>query len=90
MTRDVPYAPSTDLIILIGVAMFSIGEDSKTLMLVHVSPNENDLGETICSLSFATRVRGTHLGHELSAVVHSTLSDFIRHFSRSPSNHSRY
>ncbi|KAJ6332750.1 hypothetical protein OIU77_008744 [Salix suchowensis] len=40
----------------------SLGGDSKTLMFVQISPNENDLGETICSLNFASRVRGIELG----------------------------
>ncbi|KAF8041147.1 hypothetical protein BT93_B3157 [Corymbia citriodora subsp. variegata] len=40
----------------------SLGEDSKTLMLVHVSPKEEDLCETICTLGFAARVRSIHLG----------------------------
>ncbi|KAJ3676620.1 hypothetical protein LUZ60_004032 [Juncus effusus] len=35
----------------------SLGNDSKTLMMVHVSPNEDDLCETICTLNFATRVK---------------------------------
>ncbi|KAJ6694566.1 KINESIN-LIKE PROTEIN KLP-3 [Salix koriyanagi] len=42
----------------------SLGGDSKTIMLVHVSPKEEDLCETICSLNFATRVKGVHLGNE--------------------------
>jgi kinesin family protein C2/C3 len=33
-------------------------------MLVHVSPKEEDLCETICSLNFATRVKSVHLGNE--------------------------
>jgi hypothetical protein len=44
----------------------SLGEQSKTLMLVHVSPKEMDIKETVCSLSFASRARGTHIGHEIS------------------------
>ncbi|WOH03074.1 hypothetical protein DCAR_0522466 [Daucus carota subsp. sativus] len=40
----------------------SLGGDSKTLMLVQISPNENDLSETLCSLNFASRVRGIELG----------------------------
>ncbi|KAG8386512.1 hypothetical protein BUALT_Bualt03G0156200 [Buddleja alternifolia] len=38
------------------------GGDSKTLMFVQISPNENDLTETLCSLNFASRVRGIELG----------------------------
>ncbi|KAL3849363.1 hypothetical protein ACJIZ3_011245 [Penstemon smallii] len=40
----------------------SLGGDSKTLMFVQISPNENDLTESICSLNFASRVRGIELG----------------------------
>ncbi|KAL6568936.1 Kinesin-like protein KIN-14R [Orobanche hederae] len=40
----------------------SLGGDSKTLMFVQISPNEKDLSETICSLNFASRVRGIELG----------------------------
>ncbi|KAF2314472.1 hypothetical protein GH714_026798 [Hevea brasiliensis] len=40
----------------------SLGRDSKKLMFVQISPNENDLGETLCSLNFASRVRGIELG----------------------------
>ncbi|CAL0310234.1 unnamed protein product [Lupinus luteus] len=39
----------------------SLGGDSKTLMFVQISPNENDLSETICSLNFASRVMGIEL-----------------------------
>ncbi|KAH1202713.1 Kinesin-like protein KIN-14Q [Glycine max] len=40
----------------------SLGGDSKALMFVQISPNENYLSETICSLNFASRVRGIELG----------------------------
>ncbi|KAK6229094.1 hypothetical protein SCA6_018045 [Theobroma cacao] len=40
----------------------SLGGDSKTLMFVQSSRQENDLGETLCSLNFANRVRGIELG----------------------------
>lgn len=31
-------------------------------MFVQINPNENDLSETLCSLNFASRVRGIELG----------------------------
>ncbi|URE31571.1 KISc [Musa troglodytarum] len=41
-------------------------DGSKVLMIVHVSPGEDDAGETVCSLSFATRVRAVEANRELS------------------------
>ncbi|CAH2047459.1 unnamed protein product [Thlaspi arvense] len=38
------------------------GGDSKTLMFVQISPTEKDLSETLCSLNFASKVRGIKLG----------------------------
>lgn len=61
----IPYRNSK----LTQILRDSIGEDSKTLMLVHISPNADDLSETVCSLNFATRARGIHLGRELSSEV---------------------
>nr|DAD42018.1 TPA_asm: hypothetical protein HUJ06_000248 [Nelumbo nucifera] len=58
----IPYRNSK----LTQVLRDSLGEDSKTLMLVHVSPKEEDLCETVCSLGFATRARSIHLGMEES------------------------
>ncbi|XP_075659531.1 kinesin-like protein KIN-14U [Castanea sativa] len=43
----------------------SLGDHSKVLMLVHVSPCETDVAETICSLSFAKRARGIESYREL-------------------------
>lgn len=37
-------------------------------MLVHVSPCDEDVGETICSLSFAKRARAVESIRELSEV----------------------
>ncbi|XP_022753510.1 kinesin-like protein KIN-14T isoform X2 [Durio zibethinus] len=63
----IPYRNSK----LTQVLKDSLGEGSKTLMLVHVSPKEGDLCETICSLNFAERVKSVHLGHEESNEVRS-------------------
>lgn len=35
----------------------TLGYGSKVLMLVHISPSEEDVCETICSLNFAKRAR---------------------------------
>ncbi|XP_060111271.1 kinesin-like protein KIFC3 [Heteronotia binoei] len=40
----------------------SLSGDSKTLMMVHVSPVEKNASETLCSLKFAERVRSVELG----------------------------
>ncbi|KAG9458552.1 hypothetical protein H6P81_003060 [Aristolochia fimbriata] len=61
----IPYRNSK----LTQVLRDSLGEGSKTLMLVHISPKEEDLCETICSLGFATRVRSIQLEHVESAEV---------------------
>lgn len=37
---------------------FCAGGDCKTLMFVQISPSAADVGETLCSLNFASRVRG--------------------------------
>ncbi|CAN8287970.1 unnamed protein product [Cochlearia groenlandica] len=56
----IPYRNSK----LTQVLQDSLGQDSKTLMLVHISPKEDDQFETICSLDFATRAKNIHLGKE--------------------------
>ncbi|KAM6118002.1 kinesin-like protein KIFC3 [Pterocles gutturalis] len=40
----------------------SLSGDSKTLMMVQVSPAERNTSETLCSLKFAERVRSVELG----------------------------
>ncbi|XP_072958003.1 kinesin-like protein KIN-14R [Typha angustifolia] len=54
----------------------SLSGDSKTLMFVQISPNENDVGETLCSLNFASRVRGIELGHAKKQVDVSEMSRY--------------
>ncbi|XP_010246115.1 PREDICTED: uncharacterized protein LOC104589468 [Nelumbo nucifera] len=54
----------------------SLGGDSKTLMFVQISPNENDLSETLCSLNFASRVRGVELGPAKKQLDSSELSKY--------------
>ncbi|TYI57805.1 hypothetical protein E1A91_D11G307800v1 [Gossypium mustelinum] len=40
----------------------SLGGDCKTVMFVQINPSNADLGETLCSLNFASRVRGIESG----------------------------
>lgn len=47
-----------------NVTLF-LGDGSKALMLVHISPTEDDVGETICSLNFAIRARAVESNREL-------------------------
>uniref|UniRef100_A0A7C9EDU0 Adenosinetriphosphatase n=1 Tax=Opuntia streptacantha TaxID=393608 RepID=A0A7C9EDU0_OPUST len=57
----VPYRNSK----LTQILRDSLGNGSKVLMLVHISPYEEDLAETVCSISFAKRARAVESNHEL-------------------------
>ncbi|KAJ4839955.1 Kinesin-like protein KIN-14S [Turnera subulata] len=50
-TGHVPYRNSK----LTHMLQSSLGGDCKTMMFVQISPSSADLGETLCSLNFATR-----------------------------------
>lgn len=58
----VPYRNSK----LTQILKDSLGHSSKVLMLVHISPCEKDVGETICSLSFANRARAIETYRDLT------------------------
>ena len=49
---------------LLAISQFTgnVGGDCKTLMFVQISPSDADLGETLCSLNFASRVKGIEYG----------------------------
>ncbi|KAL1075307.1 hypothetical protein V6Z11_D11G352400 [Gossypium hirsutum] len=57
-TAHVPYRNSK----LTHMLQSSLGGDCKTVMFVQISPSSADLGETLCSLNFASRVRGIESG----------------------------
>ncbi|KAH9509555.1 Kinesin-like protein kifc3 [Bulinus truncatus] len=48
----------------------SLGGDSKTLMIVQVSPVEKNVSETACTLTFGQRVRNIELGAATRKVEH--------------------
>lgn len=58
----VPYRNSK----LTQILRDSLGDRSKVMMFVHVSPYEEDAGETSCSFSFAKRARAVECNRELS------------------------
>ncbi|XP_062183503.1 kinesin-like protein KIN-14O [Phragmites australis] len=58
----VPYRNSK----LTQILSDSLGDGSKVLMVVHISPSEDDIGETVCSLSFAKRARSIESNRDIS------------------------
>ena len=40
----------------------SLSRDNKALMITQISPTDDDVSETMCTLQFASRVKGVELG----------------------------
>ncbi|KAE8244963.1 hypothetical protein A4X13_0g6151 [Tilletia indica] len=62
----IPYRNST----LTWLLKNSLGGNSKTLMLLALSPMEAHLNESLCSLRFATKVNSTHIGTAKKMTAH--------------------
>ncbi|XP_064997516.1 kinesin-like protein KIN-14O isoform X3 [Musa acuminata AAA Group] len=58
----IPYRNSK----LTQILSDSLGNNSKVLMILHISLGDDDAAETVCSLSFAKRVRAVEANRELS------------------------
>ncbi|CAA2986352.1 kinesin KIN-14S [Olea europaea subsp. europaea] len=58
---------------LTHILQSSLGRDCKTLMFVQISPNLADLGETLCSLNFASRVRRVEHGPARKQTDHAEI-----------------
>ena len=57
-----------------------MGGNSKTLMFVTISPANYNLGETICSLNFASRCRNVELGQakkQMGSISNSSSSSHL-------------
>ncbi|RWR71931.1 kinesin-like protein KIN-14D isoform X1 [Cinnamomum micranthum f. kanehirae] len=59
--NHIPYRNSK----LTQILRDSLGDGSKALMVVHISPSEDDAGETTCSLNFAKRARAIESNRDL-------------------------
>ncbi|XP_043712324.1 kinesin-like protein KIN-14U [Telopea speciosissima] len=62
--RHIPFRNSK----LTQILKDSLGDGSKVLILVHISPGEEDVAETTCSLNFAKRVRAIVSNREIPEV----------------------
>ncbi|CAN6469278.1 unnamed protein product [Victoria cruziana] len=60
--NHIPYRNSK----LTQILKDSLGHDSKAVMVIHISPKEDDICESLCSLNFGQRARGVECHKEQS------------------------
>ena len=63
--NHVPFRNS----VLTQILQDSLSGEAKTLMILQISPEENNYEETVASLNFATNARNTALGAARSSVL---------------------
>jgi len=65
---------------------YYVGGDSKTLMVVQVAPVEKNVAETVCSLTFAQRVRAVELGQASKKIIAPPSAERTREWEMGPSS----
>eukprot|EP00562_Extubocellulus_spinifer_P020182 CAMPEP_0178588094 /NCGR_PEP_ID=MMETSP0697-20121206/26830_1 /TAXON_ID=265572 /ORGANISM="Extubocellulus spinifer, Strain CCMP396" /LENGTH=1481 /DNA_ID=CAMNT_0020224381 /DNA_START=164 /DNA_END=4609 /DNA_ORIENTATION=+ len=75
--KHVPYRDSK----LTYLLQDSLGGNSRTMMVVNVSPTNDSYDETACSLQFATRVRRINIGTAKKNVTSKNLEETVNKLS---------
>ena len=63
------HSPLYSLHMLTPVPAIALGDGSKALMLVFISPSEDNVGERICSMNFAKRTRAVESNRGLLKAI---------------------
>ena len=63
------HSPLYSLHMLTPILAIALGDGSKALMFVFISPSEDNVGERICSLNFAKRARALESNRDLHEAI---------------------